>query len=297
MNYFLNNFPEWRKKNIRKSMTLEPSYFYWCNTLLEYTIHLFTWNGLPETIPSHEIEMACICNGYGSIVRLSNDTWVAPFENNRVGITDYYDMFTSVNFTTPLHYGKRTIGKDAILIANTSLKMPLLPKIQRYATLLAHTDVSICCELVNDRETKLFQAINGKSADKCNLYQSRLYNGEFETIVNSGLETITVTELNKRSQGEIEKLLVVRSKLLQAFFEEIGLKKSSEKKERMITDETIANDDLLKYSINDMFISRQKAADEMRALCGWDVNVKCNVVFTQNENLGGGDDGENSQID
>lgn len=281
MNYFLSNFSEWKRKNIKQGMTLEPSYFYWCNTLLEYAINIFEWSGLPDTIPQHEIEMGLYSHGYTTIVRLSNGKFISPYENSRSGITDYYDIFTKVNFTTPLHYGTRTIGKDAVLICNNSLKMSLLPKIQRYATLLAHTDVSITCELVNDRESKLFEAINGKMADKCNYYQNRLYNGEFETIVNLGLEGIKVTELNKRSNNEVERLIVVRNKLIQSYLEEIGIKKTSEKKERMISDEASGDSEMLKYNIKDMLDCRKKSAEEMNQLWGWNVSIKSNINMAQ----------------
>lgn len=284
MNYFLSNFREWKQKNIKKGMTIEPSYFYWCNTLLEYAINLFEWEGLPNTIPQHEIEVGLYSHGYTTIVRLNNGNYISPYENNRNGITDYYDIFTKVNFTTPLHYGTRTIGKDAILICNNSLKMPLMPKIQRYATLLAHTDVSLVCELVNDRETKLFEAMNGKTADKCNYYQNRLYNGEFETIVSGGLESIKVTELNKRSVNEVERLVVVRNKLIQSYLEEIGVKKTSEKKERMISDEASGDEEMLKYNIKDMLECRKKSAKEMNDLWGWNVSVKCNIEYSK-ENI------------
>lgn len=273
MNYFLKNFSEWTRKNIKKGMTLEPSYFYWCNTLIEYAVNLFKWDGLPESIPPHEIEMACICHGYGTFVKLPNNKWIAPFENSRNGITDYYDIFTNIQFTTPLHFGNRTFGKNAVLVPNTSLKMPLLPKIQRYATILAHIDVSFVVELVNDRNSVLFEAMTGKQAGKAKAYQDRLYNGEFETLVNSGLEMLRVTDLNKRSNGELEKILVSREKVIQAFLEEIGIKKTNDKKERMITEEATADDELLTFVISDMWECRKKAAEEFNSLAGYAVSV------------------------
>lgn len=276
MNYFLNNFKEWKRKNIKKSMTLEPSYFYWCNTLIEYVVNLFKWDGLPETIPPHEIEMACICHGYGTFVKLPDNTWIAPFENSRNGITDYVDMFNNVQFTTPLHFGNRTFGKNAVLVPNTPLKMPLLPKIQRYSTILAHIDVSLIVELVNDRNSVLFEAITGKQAGQAKTYQDRLYHGEFETLINQGFQTIRTTDLNKRSNGELEKIIIARNKIFQAFLEEIGIKKTNEKKERMISDEATADDEMLAFNISDMFECRKKSAIEFNNLSGFSVSVNPN---------------------
>lgn len=298
MNYFLKNFKLWTKKNIKKSMTLEPSYFYWCNTLTEYAIRLFTWHGLPKNLPQHEIEISLLTHGFASIVltEKTKNKWISPFNISREGITDYYDIFTHINYATPLHFGKAKIGESAIIISNNSLKMPLLPKIQRYAALLAHAEVSMVSELVNDRNSVLYEAINGKQADKVNLYQTRLYNGEFDTLVNSGYATIKTTDLNKRSNGECEKIWIVRNKILQAFLEEIGIKKASEKKERMITDETNGNDEMLRLNLSDMLECRQKAASEFMELMklltpeiAGEVTVSCNIDYLSKNNSTGVD--------
>lgn len=276
---FLENFKEWRIKNIKKGFTIEPSYFYWCNALLEYAIRLFTWGNLPESLPQHEIEFATLTHGYGVIVENKGE-YIAPFNYSRNGVTNYYDMFTHVNFSTPISTGYNAeIGKNAIIVPNNSLKMPLTPKIQRYATLLAHTDISIICELVNNRQSSLIETINQSESDKANIYFNRLYNGDLSTIVNKGFEMLKINDMTKRSQSEVEKLIVIRNKLLQAYLEEIGIKKQTEKKERMITDESISNNEMLKLNISDMLECRQKAADEFNKISGLNVSVKCNIDY------------------
>jgi hypothetical protein len=280
MNYFLNNFSEWKRKNIKKSFTLEPRYFYWCNTLLEYAIRLFTWSGLPESIPQHEIEFATLTHGYGVFVKKANGEWIAPFNYARNGITDYYDIFTHVNFSTPLSAnGNREIGKTAIIVPNNSLKMSLMPKIQSYATILAHVDISLICELVNDRQSVLNESINNSQADKANTYLDRLYNGEISTIINTGFDVLKFTDLNKRSQGEVEKLIVIRNKVLQAYLEEIGIRKQQEKKERMISDEATGNIEMLKLNISDMLECRQKSAQQFSEILGKEITVTCNIDY------------------
>ena len=278
---FLENFKEWRIKNIKKGFTIEPSYFYWCNALLEYAIRLFTWENLPESLPQHEIEFSTLTHGYGVIVENKGE-YIAPFNYSRNGVTNYYDMFTHVNFSTPISTGYNAkIGKNAIIVPNNSLKMPLTPKIQRYATLLAHTDISIVCELVNNRQSSLIETINQSESDKANIYFNRLYNGDLSTIVNKGFEMLKINDMSKRSQSEVEKLIVIRNKLLQAYLEEIGIKKQTEKKERMITDESISNNEMLKLNISDMLECRQKAADEFNKISGLNVTVKCNIDYLE----------------
>lgn len=280
--YFLENFKDWKRKNIEKSFTIEPRYFYWCNTLLEYAIRLFEWHGLPESVPPHEIEFSTLSRGFGVVVKLSSGEWIAPFNYSREGITNYYDIFTHVNFSTPLTFGKREFGKTAVIVPNNRLKMSLMPKIQSYAIQLAHIDISIVCETVNDRQSVLFEAINNGEADKMNTYIKRLYKGEMSTIVNKGLDMIKTTDLNKRSNNEIAQLITARNELLTAYLEEIGVRKSPQKRERMISDEVGGNDELLMLNLSDMLECRQKSAEKMSELMNREITVTCNIDYLKN---------------
>ena len=135
----------------RREMEFNPSYRYWVNTLLEYPMRLFTYKNLPETIPAHVVDIMKYIRGYAAIVQLGSGDWICASETSLNGVTDYYDIFKKVTFSTPLHFGSRTIGKTAFIIRNTSLMQPLMPKIERYATLLSHAEISLVCELVNLR--------------------------------------------------------------------------------------------------------------------------------------------------
>lgn len=283
---FLEEFARKNIKSLKDEMTLNPSFVYWRNTLLEYCMRLFTWENLPETIPQHEIELRCFLRGYCGLVKLANGEWVCA-DVNMTGITDYYDIFTDVNFATPLHYGKRKIDKTAVLVKNTSLYNPLIPKINRTALLLAHADISIVCEFVNSRNVGVAEVISDNQAQGMQKQRESQYNGFPDIIVNKGFATVRTPDPTKRSQGEVEKLLTAKNNILASFLEEIGIKKSVAKKERLVTDEVEADDEMLHLNISDMLENRQKSAKKFSELIGREVTVKCNIEYeTKGVDLG-----------
>lgn len=295
LNETLKNFEKWEIKRAQREMMFPLSLSYWRETLLEYCCKLFTWDGLPESIPSHEIEMGLFINGYNSIVKLSSGEWISAVSSGLHGVTDYYDVFTDLSFVTPLHYGQRKIGKNAVVIRNNTLMHSLLPKINRYAIMLAHAEISTVAELVNDRESNIFEVFSDIHAQGVTEYQKKLYNGELAICMNKGFTGVRVNPAANKSIGESVKAWDTRNNILQAFFEEIGIKKNAQKRERLITDEVNAADDMLRLNLSDMLDTRQRGADELNRLTGWNVSVKCNVQNVQDTDSESGEtvkDGE-----
>lgn len=271
------------KKVVKSQMTFMPCFKYWQKILLEYATRLFSYEGLPESIPAHEIDLIAYLVGYCPLVTVTNDgkvEWIAANSSGMFGLTDYLDMFKKVNFGTPLHFGERTIGKNAIIVPNNSLKTPLVMRINHYATLLAHTDISLVAELVNDREIDYMEAINSSAAESMQEQFSKRYDGIPSVIVNKGFAQFKHNFLSGRSNDQSQKLWDLRNNILSGFLEEIGVKKSGDKKERMVVNEVSADDTMLTLNITDMLECRQKAFEEFNALTGYNVVVSANIDYS-----------------
>lgn len=271
------------KKSVKAQMTFMPCFKYWERVLLEYACRLFSYEGLPDSIPAHEIDMIAYLRGYCPLVTVAEggkQVWIAANSSGMYGLTDYLDMFTKVNFNTPLHYGERTIDKNCVIIPNNSLKTPLIWRIDHYATLLAHTDISLVAELVNNREVDIMEAINASSAEALKEQYSKRYDGIPSAIINKGFSQYQHNFVSGRSQEQNEKLWQLRNNIISGFLEEIGIKKSFDKKERQITSEIQADDEMLTLNITDMLECRQKAFDKFAELSGIKVTVSTNIDYT-----------------
>ena len=267
----------------KKSFTFNPSYRYWVNTLLEYPMRLFTYEGLPETIPAHVVDIMSYIRGYTGIVKLSNGNWICASETSLNGVTDYYDIFEKITFSTPLHFGSRTIGETGFVIRNTSLMQPLMPKIERYAMLMSHAEISMVCELVNLRETDVVEAITEQAAKSADNQARDRYNGEIQTLVNEGFAMLRHNFVPTKSQQENMRLWDLRNNILGAYLEEIGIKKSQNKREREITQEVAADDPMLKLNISDMLEVRQEGWKLFNEKTGYNVTVTCNIDYLSQE--------------
>lgn len=281
---FLNTYWERFDKLTQFNMEFVPSYRFWVDELLQHCMCIFTLENLPNEIPEHEPDITSFLKGYCAVVKLSNGKWTVPPETGLFGLTDYYDEFTDINFATPLHFGKRKINENAFIIRNTKLKNPLLPMIQRYATFLSHADLSFIAQLVNSRDDEFFEAIGESNRKAIEDYLTNKYNGKMHTIVNKGFSMIQ-HEFKNHSQGENIKLWDVRNDILCSFFEEIGIKKANEKRERQITSEVNANNVLLKCNIANMHKTRQIDWDNFNEYTGNNVKVICNIDYDDEEGV------------
>ena len=271
---------------VKNRFTFMPCFRYWQKILLEYATRLFSYEGLPESIPAHEIDLIAYMRGYCPLVQIANGgriDWIAAYSSGMYGLTDYLDMYTNVNFTTPLHYGSREIDKNCILIPNNSLKTPLMMRIDHYATLLSHVDISIIAEMVNDREVDYIDAISQSASEGAAAIYEKRYDGEPSAYVNLGFSQLRHNFIAARAQNQNSTLWDLRSNILSAYLEEIGVKKSMDKRERQITSEIQADDEMLRLNLSDMLECRQLAFKKFEDLSGISVKVSCNVDYKRGE--------------
>ena len=65
--------------------------------------------------------------------------------------------------------------------------------------------------------------------------------------------------------------------ILTEFWDAIGVNKTVEKRERLITAEADNNTDLLKLNIRNMYNSRVAGVQKVNEMFGTDISVECNV--------------------
>ena len=252
-------------------------YQYRTNQLLEYMMRLFTWRGLPESIPAHEIDIYLYLYGRCGInkARLNDDLLAVVPE--WTGCTNYLDIPKTYTWCTPIQSGQCYIGKTGVLIDNTLLHNSSYPLIHTTASRLAHIDSTIICALVNGRDNVAIKASTQKFAADAEAYQRQKYNGIPSFIVDRGFSTIEIDDLKTQNTMNIRELLDSQQLILSEFYETIGINKTVEKRERLITAEAAANEQLLKLNINNMFMCRVKGAEEINKMFGTQITVECNV--------------------
>ena len=278
------------KKTEKDILKLDYSFKYWSDMLFEKCMRIFTWTGLP--FPQKEIESRLLINGYCGFLNDSKKGLMVA-NGGMSGVTQYYDEFTTFNWSAPsvANTNSRVIGKDCVIINNNQLRNPILPMVMRYASLLAHADISLKCALINTRETNTYASSDENTAENINKYYERLYNGDSASILDESLIESVKNISNRESTTAIKDCLSARTELLSNFFKEIGVKSANDKKERMIESEVDSNNQLLLFNISDMLAERKKACDEINKLFGANISVELSDEFKE---LQGGKENENT---
>lgn len=268
------------KKAEKDILKLDYSFKYWSDILFEKCMRIFTWRGLP--FPQKEIESRLLIDGYCGFLK-DNKVGLMVASGGMSGVTQYYDEFTTFNWSAVgvANTKSRAIGKDCVIINNNQLRNPILPMVLRYASLLAHSDISLKCALINTRETNTYASSDENTAENINRYYDKLYNGDSASILDESLIESVKNISNRESTTAIKDCLSARTDLLSNFFKEIGVKSANDKKERMIESEVDSNNQLLLFNISDMLAERQKACDEINKLFGINITVELSEEFKE----------------
>lgn len=273
---FLQDFPI--PISLKASSTNYKTFYnFRVNQLLEYMMKLFSYKNLPESIPDHEIDLYLYLYGHCGITRGSKDGKIIAVVPMMSDPTNYLDIFKKYTWATPIQSGQVYIDKSGVVIDNTKLHNSSFPLIHTTAAKLAHIDTTMICTLVNARDTVAIKAISQKFAHDAENYQRLKYNGAPSFIVDRGFSTIDFEDCKTDRSFNVRELADTQQLILSEFYENIGINKTVEKRERMITAEADTNKQLLKLNIMNMFECRKEGIDKVNKLYGTNITVECNV--------------------
>lgn len=284
---FLDTYkPQSIEKIVKSGGTFTAGYKYWRNFLFERAIRLFVWKGPDEDgIPQKEIEAALLLGGMCGITNKYKKK-LAAFNGWYGGNpTVYYDIYEDFCVNSPLYSNTLKIGKDVAVIENNSVRNSLMPLIDRYASLLAHTEVTIINVLINGRDKAVPTVMDEAQKTAVENYRNSLANGKVTSIQDPAFSTVKFVTIDSSNLMSIKDLIETRENLLNAFYSDIGVKTAWNKKGNMITEEVEADSPMLLLNINDMLASRQKGCEFVNKLYGtnWSVDISPELKYNEDE--------------
>ena len=268
-------------KLARQSSTFNAFYKYWRDALFERVMRLFVWENTGD-VPPKEIEMRLILAGHCGVTKIPKDGY-DNLENELTVMfgdffnpTKYYDEKKQYTVRCPIYSGTREINKDIIIINNNSLRNPTYELIHHYAILLAHTEVTLTNCLINVRDSGGIP-IAGTEKQKKSIkdYQSKVFNGQYDVVVDLGLLGIDYAGTDRRTSQNIMDIMEVREKLIKSFYSDIGVRSAFEKRNNTVQAEVEADTSLLLLNLSDMIKCREDGCDKVNNLYGtnWSVHV------------------------
>lgn len=277
--------------NIKYDNTNYKTYYsYRVDQLLEWMTQLFTWSGLPDSIPDHVPDLYLYLYGKCGFNYISDsEKKLLCVAVQQFGPTDYITEYSDYSWATPLHNGQQKINVNGILATNTKLHQSAWQLIHATASKLAHSDVTYICGNVNGRSTTAVKAASQKFFNDAVEFERRRYNGEHSIAVDKAFSALEFEDMHTNNNINLRELIDTQQLILAEFWECLGVKKLYEKRERMTAGESNSNANLLHLNIQNMYDSRVKAAESINKMFGTNITVKCNVDLDNNPDTSNSD--------
>lgn len=266
---------------------------YWFSKLLNITLSMFEWEGLPDSLPQRELEIQLQLYGHCCV-----------FVKNQKLVTTHVDLYDLDEYYQPTKgtYAQPVLGSgnlnlnsfDNVLIWNCSLKenvndIPvdnsLYTFIARYARRLADVESTSNNYTVNNRATNYPVAKNDKVKQSLEKFFNLLSLGKRAIISDDAIiEGFTVQPIPKNtSVDDIIKWEDARDKILEQFWRDLGVKFRNNKRAQMSDEEIESDEQVLLISLDDMLKSRIASCPDLMQKFGLEkCNVKLNPLFDRN---------------
>lgn len=265
---------------------------YWFAKLLNFTLSIFEWKGLPDSLPQREIELQLQLTG-----------WCNIFESDNNLVTTYTGMYNFDEYYQPTRYtfsqpvigtkSDQKVNSDSVLIYNSSLEYNILGVdvdrglksfILRYARMLADIDSTINIACVNQRQIDYPVARDGKVAQSLQAFFNGLILGKKNIITdNQIIEGFQSYPITKNGNNEtIMSLLESKDKILEQFMRAIGVKFRNPKRAQLNSEEVESDEQVLLIALSDMLKYRKQGAIYLTEKWGNKYNFEADVDISDN---------------
>lgn len=250
------------------------------------TQSMFRWEGLPDTIPQRIVELYLQINGYVGFSEHGGNLYA--FRGGLGGEPDVYYMPTIFTVANPaLDFSANLkIGEEVEVISNDSLYLGLTTLFNRYASMMAETELSIKIAAINSRVIDLISAQDDRTLKSAEKFLKDMEDGTLGVISsNEFLEGIKAQPYGSSGNtNNITNLIELEQYLKASWYNEIGLNANyNMKRESLNSEESQLNNDALLPLIDNMLECRKKGAEKVNKLFGTEITVELSSSWEDNQ--------------
>ena len=277
----------------------------YCKYTFTRTQSMFTYEGLPDTIPVQWLESYLQRNGSCCIAEHEGKLYALL--GNAGGEPDEYYQPTIYTVANPaLNLSKNyKIGEDCVYCKNDYDAIGLVPLVSRYCGLMTENLLTVRISDINMRMMNLLSAPDDNTLQSTKQYLKDLEEGKLGVVG----ETPFFEGLKLQSKGVgngdyMIQFIELQQYLKGSMYNELGINANfNMKREALSGQELSLNDDALMPLIDDMLKQRRAMCDELNEMFGLNVSVDygsswhSNVVEKQliSEEELGADDSESEE--
>ena len=255
---------------LQNKQSLIDSYFKY---MMNKTIRMFEWKNLPKTIPQRELELILQICRFAIFTKAPTEDGdkLFVFYGGLGGMPNEYYQPTQAIVTNPYLKFTDVLNLDdyikdqaqAVVGWNDSMHIGLFALNNRYASLLAETDLTLKYQLVNMRFNNILTADDDATKESIKkMYQDVEDGTGFGIIVTKQFmeeSTIDKIELHSQShQMQLKDTIETKQYLFGSWYNELGLNANYNMKREAINEsEADLNEDSLLPMVDDMLYQRK----------------------------------------
>ena len=256
------------------------TYQQYFDRLVDIAISSFKWENLPEGIDPRFLEITLFYNG--QIAFFKDDEMgvmlALPFSNN--GLMDVYNNPVSFRAYANNGYQKELTNQDAVICYNNMMRKNSVFDTEQYAYRLYQLERTLDVNINAQKTPVLVRCSENQRLVLKNLYMK--YDGNQPFIFgDKDLDLKSLQVLKTDAPYLVDKLQQAKNALWNEALTYFGVANvTSEKKERLITDEVSRGMGGVFAARHSRLKARQKAAEAVNAMFGTNIQVDFNDVIT-----------------
>lgn len=263
-----------RKTNFWESAVMNnATYIQYYNRLIELSIAMFDWTGLPNTIDPRFLELTLF--KYGQAVFFEDEVMGYLALTNAVqGGFDVYGYPVASRAYSPYNnYQKNLTLDDSVIIYNNYLRTPSSLDVEVFAKRLYNLDRVIDVNANAQKTPVLIKCAETQRLTMKNLYKE--FDGNSPVIFgDNGLNDANFTVLSTEAPYVADRIYQLKTQIWNEALTYLGISNINvQKKERLITDEVSRNMGGVIASRYSRLNARQNACEKINKMFG--LNAWC----------------------
>ena len=256
----------------------------YCKYTFTRTQSMFTYEGLPDTIPVQWLESYLQRNGSCCIAEHEGKLY-ALLGNAGGELDEYYQptIYTVANPALNLSKSYK-IGEDCVYCKNDYDAIGLVPLVSRYCGLMTENLLTVRISDINMRMMNLLSAPDDNTLQSTKQYLKDLEEGKLGVVG----ETPFFEGLKLQSKGVgngdyMIQFIELQQYLKGSMYNELGINANFNMKREALSGQEVAlNDDALMPLIDDMLKQRRAMCDELNQMFGLNVSVDYGSTWHSN---------------
>ena len=262
--------------NLYQITNKERNLFDYLRSILNRTLSMFEYDGLPDTLKGSIIEDQLQENGYTVVFEYQNKLYSTVAGLGGREKSPYNQPTTAIINVPALNYNKTlTISKDCVLIKNDDLMVGLMPTILKHGTLAIENEITMLLADYNARIQTLISAGTDQTIQDAQNYINQIVDGNLSVIGESAFyQDLKTHNPSQNAKENFQDLIAYQQYIKSDLYNELGLSSlNNMKKERLITSEVDSESDQIFPLVDNMLRNRKEGIEMVNKLFNGKIKV------------------------